>query len=201
MSYSQNLQQVWILEAIKQRRSTGVMTDEEPRREQIERLLEAATYAPNHHVQEAWHFFVVTGTAREILGDVMAEALELRLGLSQEQKHDAKIQKMLLKERMKPLRAPVIITVTVPHISQQEDFVERIEAGSAAVQNMLLAAHEMGLATYWRTGGHAYDPHVKNWFGLAPEDHIVGFVYVGFSTIIRQERVPTSFMQKTTWLS
>ena len=37
-----------VFDIIQQRRSIGKMTDERPTREQIERLLEAATHAPNH---------------------------------------------------------------------------------------------------------------------------------------------------------
>src|SRR5436190_22666148 len=64
-----------LFEVIKHRRSIGQVTQEEPTREQIERLLEAATYAPSHYVTEPWHFFVLTGAAREEFGAVMAAAL------------------------------------------------------------------------------------------------------------------------------
>src|SRR5256886_14119338 len=106
----------------------------------------------------------------------------------------------LLKEQNKPLRAPVIITVIVTHVDQQTDFLERIEAACAAVQNMLLTAEEMGLACMWRTGDAAYDPRVKHWLGLEPNEHIVSFLYVGYPAIPHLERVPISFEQKTTWL-
>jgi len=197
MNYSQNVHKLHILDTIKQRRSIGKMNQEQPDRAQIEQLLEAATYAPNHHTTEPWHFFVAMGAARERLGMVMAEALEMRLS----ERQNARSQLLLEKERTKPLRAPVIITVAVPAVEQREDLLERIEAASAAVQNMLLTAQEMGLATIWRTGSAAFDPHVKQWFGLKPDDHIVAFLYVGFSDIQREERVPTPFEQKTTWLS
>jgi nitroreductase len=68
------------------------------------------------------------------------------------------------------------------------------------VQNMLLVAEEMGLACMWRTGDAAYDPRVKQWLGLAPDEHIVSFLYVGFPAIPHLERVPVSFKEKTTWL-
>jgi len=71
---------------------------------------------------------------------------------------------------------------------------------AAAVQNMLLTAEEMGLAAMWRTGDGAYDPQVKQWLGLAPEDHIVAFVYLGFPSIPKLERHPTPYEEKTTWL-
>jgi nitroreductase len=191
-------QQVSVLDTIKQRRSVGQVTQEEPTREQIERLLEAATFAPSHHVTEPWHFFVVSGAAREGLGHVMAASLSTRM----EDRTSEKARMQLLRERNKPLRAPIIITVAMVGMKDMKGLlVENIEAAGAAVQNMLLAAQEMGLATLWRTGDTAYDPIVKAWFGLAPEDHIVGFVYVGFPKLTRPMRTPTHFSAKTTWLS
>jgi nitroreductase len=186
-----------VFEAIKQRRSVGQVTQQEPTRAQIERVLEAATYAPNHHVTEPWHFIVLTGSAREELGNIMATSLSLRI----EDRFSEKARMQIARERNKPLRAPVIITATMRVQNLKGILVENIEAAGAAVQNMLLAAEAMGLATLWRTGDPAYDPLVKRWLGLTPEDHIVGFVYVGYPRVVRAERTPTHFSQKTTWLS
>ena len=68
-----------IFETIKNRRSIGKMTEQRPTRQQIERMLEAATHAPNHHKVEPWKFFVLAGEVRRELGQVMAEALAERL--------------------------------------------------------------------------------------------------------------------------
>jgi len=128
----------------------------------------------------------------------MATALRARLN---EQDGEA-VQQRLWKERRKPLRAPVLITVvTLAALRQEDPMIEVIEATAAAVQNMLLAAEEMGLGAIWRTGDAAYDPLVKHWFGLTAEDHIAAFVYVGFPAQVRQMRVPTHFSAKMTWLS
>jgi nitroreductase len=198
MNAVESTQYVRAFDIIKQRRSIGQFTREQPTKAQIERLLEAATYAPNHYVTEPWHFFVLTGAARAKLGEIMATSLRTQLD---EQDGEA-VQLRLWRERQKPLRAPVIITVaTKEALRQDESGIENIEATSAAVQNMLLAAEELGLGTIWRTGDAAYDPLVKHWFGLTAEDHIVAFVYVGFPACTRQMRVPTHFSEKTTWLS
>lgn len=198
MNAIENTQYPRVFAIIKQRRSIGQFTQDQPTRTQIERLLEAATYAPNHHITEPWRFFVLTGAAREELGEIMATALRARLN---EQDGEA-VQQRLWKEKRKPLRAPVIITVvTKVALDEKELMIEDIEATAAAVQNMLLAAEEQGLGAIWRTGDAAYDPLVKHWFGLAPDDHIVAFVYVGFPAQARQMRVPTHFAAKTTWLS
>jgi nitroreductase len=189
-----------VFDIIKQRRSIGQFTQEQPTRAQIERLLEAATYAPNHYVAEPWHFFVLTGAAREKLGEVMAESLRTRM---KEPGDDSEVVTMRLwKESRKPLRAPVIIAVaTKGALRKNEPLIEDIEAASAGVQNMLLTVEELGLGAVWRTGDAAYDSLVKRWLGLTPEDHIVAFVYVGVPTGARQMRMPTHFSAKTTWLS
>ena len=186
-----------VFDIIKRRRSIGKMTEERPSRQQIERLLEAATHAPNHHKVQPWKFIVLAGKAREELGAVMAEALALRL----DETSIDKAQALLNKERSKLLRSPVVIVVVAEPPQQPKILeIENIEAVAAAVQNMLLTAEEMGLACMWRTGDAAYDPHVKRWLGLAPGDHIVSFLYVGYPAIPRLERNPVPFKEKTTWL-
>ena len=162
------LKHLSVFETIKSRRSTGKMTEQRPARKQIERILEAATHAPNHHKVEPWKFFVLAGRAREELGTAMAEALAARL----DETGTANAQALLNKERNKLLRSPVVIVVAAEQPKQPKVLkIENIEATAAAVQNMLLTAEEMGLAGMWRTGDAAYDPLVKQWLGLTPEDH------------------------------
>jgi nitroreductase len=63
-----------------------------------------------------------------------------------------------------------------------EDPVRAIEdyaAASAATQNVLLAAHALGLGAIWRTGDMAFHPAIVEHLGLAPSDRIVAFVYIG----------------------
>ena len=186
-----------VFETIKNRRSIGKMTGERPSRWQIARLLEAATHAPNHYKVQPWKFIVLAGSVREELGAIMADALAIRL----EESGNQKAQALLDKERNKLMRSPVVIVVVAEPPQQQKVLeIENIEATAAAVQNMLLAGEEMGLACMWRTGDAAYDPLVKQWLGLRPEEHIVSFLYVGFPAIPHLERHPIPFEEKTTWL-
>jgi nitroreductase len=186
-----------VFSIIKQRRSIGKMTAQMPTRAQIERVLEAATHAPNHHRVEPWRFFVLAGKARQELGEIMAASLAARLNESTSEKAQA----LLNKERQKPLRSPVLIVAVAEHPQLPKVLdIENIAATAAAVQNMLLTAEEMGLAAMWRTGDAAYDPRVKQWLGLSPEDHIVAFVYLGYPAIPKLERRPTPIEKKTTWL-
>ncbi|WP_269758079.1 nitroreductase family protein [Thalassobacillus sp. C254] len=62
-----------VLKAIETRRSNGLVSDKPVPEELLEKVLEAGTWAPNHHRTEPWRYFVLTGTAREPLGEVLAE--------------------------------------------------------------------------------------------------------------------------------
>jgi nitroreductase len=168
-----------VIEAIASRRSKGkMMRDEMPPRALVEKVLGAAVHAANHHDTQPWRFFVLSGDARDDFGDALASALKEReAGLD-----GTKLEGLMLAEKAKPMRSPVLIVVGVQ--SQRDDAMERredLQAASAAVQCMLLAADSLGLAAIWRTGDGAYDDRIKAYFGLRPEDQIAGIVYLGYA--------------------
>jgi nitroreductase len=185
-----------VLTAIKTRRSVGRVRPDAPPRELIARVLEAAVWAPNHRLTEPWRFFVLAGEAREGLGEAMAQGLAATLDPALP---EAKASQILTNAHDKALRAPVIIAVAVePDPKSIES--EEVAAGAAAVQNLLLAAHSLGLGAIWRTGGPANDPVVKAFFGLAPSAHLIGFVYLGWpdGPIPTKTRQPAAV--NTQWL-
>ncbi len=107
----------------------------------------------------------------------------------------------LEKERKKPLRAPVLIAVGIDPPSQPNEIeIENICAGAAAVENLLLAAHDLGLGAKWRTGSAATDPDVKSFLGLTPEHQVIAMIYLGYPA---GERVPVDrppHSDRTTWM-
>jgi nitroreductase len=163
-------------------------------RELIEKLLTAAVQAPNHHRNRPWRFFVMTGEARVRLGEAMAQALKQRESDSSEAD--------LEMERAKPLRAPVVIAVGSDRPSEPRVLdVENLAATAAAVENLLLAAHASGLGAIWRTGAAAYDPAVKAFFGLTSDQHLVGFIYIGYPEPMPRLPDRPSFEAYTTWMA
>ena len=161
-----------VFEAIDTRISASLLMDPGPTDQQWEILLRAGARAPDHGRLRPWRFLIVRGEARELLGDVMAEALRAS-------KPDTPSE-ALDRERRKPLRAPallVVAVVPVPHSGVPE--IEQILAGGAAAQNILLAAHALGLGAIWRTGAPAYDDHVARALGLPAQARVVAFIYLG----------------------
>jgi nitroreductase len=189
-----------VLDLIQSRRSRGKMRADEPPRDLIEQVLSAAVHAPNHHDTQPWRFFVLTGKARNRLGDALADALAQR----QKGTDLVKLDGLLMAERAKPMRSPVLVVVGV--CSERDDAMTRredLQAASAALQNMLLAAHSLGLAAIWRTGDGAYDSAVKAHFGLRAQDEIAGILYLGYSdpALPAPEGRTRNFADKTEWRS
>lgn len=161
-----------IFDAIHTRHSIGKVKTETLPRETIQKLLEAGNAAPNHHKVRPWRFFVVTGAAREQLGEAMALA-------QRERKPDLPPESSD-KTRALPLRAPLVIAVGVDKpVEERIIEIENVCAAAAACQNILLAAHALGLGAQWRTGEYACDAKVKAFFGLAPDQHLIAFIYIG----------------------
>ena len=165
------------LDSIAARRSLSKMRPDAPPRQLVERVLQAGVHAANHHDTQPWRFFVLTSEARSEFGEVLARALARRLG-------DAapNLAGLMEAERRKPMRSPVLIVVGV--VSQADDPMTRredLQAASAALQNMLLAANSLGLAAIWRTGEGAYDDSVKAHFALQPSSEIAGLLYLGYA--------------------
>jgi len=185
-----------VLQAIRDRRSIGKVTTDEPSREQIEQILEAGTWAPNHHLTQPWRFFVLTGDARNRLGAAMADA-------ATEGQEDSEAKDRAWKSQAsKPLRAPVLIAIGVePAEGDHVVEVEEIAAAAAAGQNMLLAAQALGLGAMWRSGHLAYSRQVHEFFGLSERGKLLGFIYLGFPAMDKpvRERLPVESV--TTWLS
>ena len=182
-----------VIDAIFARQSIQTLRPDPVPRELVERLLAAAVQAPNHYRVRPWRFVVLQGQASERLGDVFAEIVRAA--------HPDAPPATLDKERAKALRSPLLIAVGVdtpadPRVVE----VENISAAAAAVENLLLAAHALGLAAKWRTGDTAYDPRVKAFLGFQPDQHIVAFLYIGFP---EGETAPVerpSFEDRTVWM-
>jgi nitroreductase len=182
-----------VFEAIHSRHSQGKVKPDPVPRELIEKLLDVAVQAPNHYKVRPWRFVVLTGDGLYKLGDVMAA--------SQQQRHPEFPPEAFDKCRSLPLRAPVVIAVGVDKPSEAKVLeIENVCAAAAATQNLLLAAHAMGLGAKWRTSEWARDTKVKEFLGFEPDQHIIGFIYLGYSAFEAEPAPRPSFEDRTVWI-
>ena len=57
--------------------------------------------------------------------------------------------------------------------------IEQMLSAGAAAHNILLASKAMGFGSIWLTGANAYDDYVRGELGIAENERIVGFIYLG----------------------
>lgn len=120
-----------VFEAIKNRRSVRAFTNKPVSEEEVMKLIDAATWAPSAGNIQPWEFVVVRDP-------------EIKRGLSA-----AALDQTFIEE------APVVIVVCANQLRSGSGYGSRgadlycLQDTAAATQNMLLAAHALGLATCW----------------------------------------------------
>ena len=183
-----------ILNLIKGRRNTKQFCEENISVAEIEVLLEAAVWAPNHRNNEPWRFFTVRRES-PVRDDISNGIIAL-----QERNSSGKLPD-LHKQRITQdvARQPWLIFVYSEISDQLEISEENYGAVCCAIQNMQLMATAIGLSVGWSTGGISKIENLDNIFGIEEPLKIVGVLTVGYpeSTV---EKTRTHYNDKTVWL-
>lgn len=161
----------------------------------IDQLLRAADWAPTHGLTEPWRFIIFDGKGIHRFCQDHADLYK------QNTEPDRFMQASYDKLKNQGNGASHIIAVfskrgPKPNITE----LEEICATAAAVQNMLLAAEALGIASFWSTGGQTLKPAMKAYFQLRQEDQMIGLLYLGYTDQQNPEgRRLTPLEEKVMW--
>ncbi|MCG8559854.1 MAG: nitroreductase [Hyphomicrobiales bacterium] len=146
--------------------------DPGPSEEELGRMLTAAARVPDHKKLVPWRFLLFRGEARAAFGRVLEETYRSEDPDPSEGRAET--------EAARFLRAPVVIAV-VSHVRDTKVVPEweQVLSAGAACQNLLTAAAASGYAAQWITEWYAYSDRVRAALGLAENERVAGFVYVG----------------------
>ena len=186
-----------VIRAIQTRQSVGRVRQDPVPEDLIRRILESAVHAPNHKITEPWRFHVFTDKGRGELARARAEMARLQAQAEGEDQEMAVGR--ISRERKKAFRAPVVIAVISAAGRDEVETLENYAACAAAVQNMQLTAHSLGLASMWRTGAVAYHDYMREFFGLGEGDTIVAYLYIGYPDMGERPRRRQPAREKTIW--
>lgn len=151
-------------------------------------MLEAATWAPSHHLTEPWHFIIFhEDHNRHLLGKFLAEQYKHLSG-------DSFVAKKYEKKIQNCRKASHIIGICCS-LSNKNPAMEDVCSVAAAVQNMHLVATSHGVGAYWSTSGiYATNnsqnssnklislenpPALRKFLKLKDEDVCLGWMFVG----------------------
>ena len=181
-------------DAIHSRRSILQFTGRSVSREAIERILDAATTAPNHRLTQPWRFYVLGPIARRQYGET--------LGARKARKVDDPDAARALVEKVAASEAalPAMIAVSMTVDENPETHEENYAATMMAVQNLLLAAHAIGLGSHLKTGAVMNDPRTRVAIGVPDGEQVVATIQLGEPAAVPDPKPRRAARDVTTWV-
>lgn len=142
----------------------------------IEKILELATCAPSGKNRQPWRFIVLQGGAKNKLLKIMNKNVEflkkqnLSIGSSE-------ISIKVISE------APVVVLVFNRFSKNEESYNHNrllmdTQSIGAAIQTMVLAAKDMGLATLWICDVFYSKKEINSWLNI--KDELVAALAIGY---------------------
>lgn len=160
------------LTALQTRVSVSRVCAPGPDQQTLQQIIQAGLRTADHGLLKPWRFLTVQGESLNRLAGLFAQA-----ALSDSpDTSEAELNNI----RSKALRAPLIlIGIASPKDHPKVPVAEQHLSAGGAMQNMLTAAHALGVGAIWRTGPMASHPVVHSGLGLEAHETIIGFIYMG----------------------
>lgn len=161
--------------------------------DELQQILELAHWAPTHGRTEPWHFFVYEGAVLKQFGQIHAKLYWENT--AEEKRNEASRDKLTdATEKASHLLIAVMKRGSNPKIPA----IEEIAASCAAIQNILLGATALGIASFWNSGGMTHHPALKEHLKLGTDDVVLGLIYLGYSDEIKEGKRNTAIEDKVT---
>lgn len=172
-----NFDKSLLLDAIYQRRSIRRYQTKAVPHTLIEALLSAAIWAPSAHNRQPWRFVVIeTAAQKELLAGAMGR--RLRADLSADGVDVSIIEADVSRSYARITSAPALIALCLSMEDMdtytdagrsQNEYLMAVQSVAMAGQNILLAAHSVGLAACWMCAP-LFCPNVVREALVLPED-------------------------------
>ena len=196
----------WFWALIRGRRSVRRYRPDPIARPLLEDLLTAATWAPSAHNRQPWRFCVVTTEAAK-------HNLSARMGarwradLSADGVDATIIERRVRISHARITGAPALVAASLslegmddyPDRRRQEaEWLMAVQSTALACQNLLLAAHQYGLAACWMCAPLFVPDLVRDALELPDSWHPQALITLGYANEEKQrERLPLA--QRVTW--
>lgn len=158
-----------------------------PTPDELSDLLTIAARVPDHGKLAPWRFVILEGAGKA--------AYAARLEALAAARPDApKLLAKLGKLRTPPLGVAVISRTTAGEIPAWEQLL----SAGAVCTTLTYAALAMGYGANWITDWYAYDAEALAVLGLADNEQVAGFIFMGTAAEAPQERVRPDVAALTT---
>nr|WP_236599212.1 nitroreductase family protein [Ramlibacter monticola] len=154
-----------------------------PGPEQLQRILLAASAAPDHHDLVPWRFVIVPAQARPALADAFEAALRER--------DPAATPEQFGKAREKAFRSPLLL-LAIARLRDEDPEIpanQRLVSAGCAIQNMLLVGTALGYGSSLTSGKALESRALRSLFQVGADEEALCFVSFGTTVGPRRNRV------------
>lgn len=160
---------------------------------QVKALLELADWAPTHGFTEPWRFRVYANPP-----EFCHQHAEMYKASTKAEDFIEGVYNNLFHQGDKA--SHVIITTMKRGNLPKIPVIEEIEAVSCAIQNILLGATALNIASFWSTGGMALKPPMRDFLNLAEDDQLIGVIYLGYADEHPEGKRTIPLDEKVNWI-
>ena len=167
-----------LAEVIRGRRTINLYLQTPVPEELVRDAIEAATWAPNHHVTEPWRFY--------LLGEqTVGHCLDLCHNIVSAKKSADAADFKRRSWSEKPGWLVVTCRRSADEQLQQEDYA----ACAAAIQNLMLYLWKAGVGSKWTTGDITRDPRFFDIVGIDDATElVVGLIWYGYPKLTPEQK-------------
>jgi coenzyme F420-0:L-glutamate ligase/coenzyme F420-1:gamma-L-glutamate ligase len=176
------------VEAIRTRRSLRQLSERPVPRAIVDQVLALACVAPAPHHTRPWRYVIVSDARRPALADAMGAAW--RADLERDGHPEELIEKLLRRSRRQITTAPALILACLTHEGLRDwpddrrarnEFAMAQQSIGAGMQNIMLGAHALGLASYWISAPLFAPEACADALGLPPDYVAQAFIVLGYA--------------------
>ncbi len=183
--------------AIHQRRSHRSYRPELPPRKILERIIEAALWAPSGANLQGWAITVMAGQVRDDFVALISQAVKYLMPRLKQANYPEEAQKQVMQFFKNLGGAPVVVAVTIFKAPDEHANKSLIQSGAALMQNLLLAAHAEGLGTCWMTGANYLDDEILKFLGKSDRE-LLAITPIGYPA--KEPPPPPRKPREVNWL-
>lgn len=183
---------------VKKRRSVRKYKSQPVDKEDILKILDAANWAPSAMNWQPWEFIVVSGELLKSMGNSFKAVMEKIMQESEEKAFNDEFIKFAAHYG----GAPVVIIVLTKASEKPNVVKANLESASAAMENLVLAATNLGMGTCWMTGPLHDENSLRDILDISPDKEIVAVTPLGYPDEVPEPRprLDAELKQKVRWL-
>lgn len=163
---------------LRERHSVRAYSSREVPHDVLERVLDAASFAPSSFNEQPWRFFVATGETRTRVGEIMAQStvyLEDYMEVLGPEGYER-----ATKWYTDLGGCPVVVAVSMTVAEDTLTHLNRMLSVGAAVQNVLLAVTNEGLGACSITFSFWLRDELSRELGVPEDREIVALIAMGY---------------------